>query len=100
MSPLLDDGVICSMAPFSLSRSPFMKKGLIYLVELNGEKFIKRYDTRKPNEDEKDADYLTKHGSVGLLVSENPDYEDIIVTDPELKWEAWADKQGKYPEIL
>ena len=72
------------------SRSPFMKKGLIYLVQLDGEWMVKRYDTRKAKPEEDGADYLTSHGTVGQLKSENPAYDDIDITGP-FEWAAWFD---------
>lgn len=88
MFPLLNDGDVIDMTHKKSSRSPFMKKGLIYLVQLDGEWMVKRYDTRKAKPDEKGADYLTGHGTVGVLKSENPEFKDIDITGP-CEWAAW-----------
>lgn len=88
MFPLLNDGDVIDMTHKKSSRSPFMKKGLIYLVQLDGEWMVKRYDTRKAKPDEKGADYLTSHGTVGVLKSENPEFKDIDITGP-CEWAAW-----------
>lgn len=88
MSPKFHDGDVISMMQRGRSRSPFMKKGLIYLVEYDGGKMVKRYNTRQARPDEKDADYLTPTGTVGVLESENPDYKPIDITGP-IDWFAW-----------
>lgn len=91
MSPLFEDGQIIEMKHKRASRSPFLKKGLIYLVELEGEWMVKRYDNRKPKPEEKDAEYLTATKRVGILKSENPAFQDIDITGP-FEWAAWFDE--------
>lgn len=91
MSPLFEDGQIIEMKHKRASRSPFLKKGLIYLVELEGEWMVKRYDNRKPRPEEKDAEYLTATKRVGILKSENPAFQDIDITGP-FEWAAWFDQ--------
>lgn len=93
MAPLFADGQVIEMMHKKISRSPYMKKGLIYLVELEGEWMVKRYDTREPREDEQGAEYLTNSGSVGILKSENPDFADIDITGP-FEWSAWYEEGG------
>ena len=46
MDPKFADGDTVEMLPKRFSRSPFMKKGLIYLVEYDGGYTVKRYNTR------------------------------------------------------
>ncbi|MGC6459124.1 MAG: S24 family peptidase [Akkermansiaceae bacterium] len=87
MSPLFDDQQIITMRSKKHSRSPYMKKGTIYLVQLEGEWMVKRYDTRKPRANEKEAEYLTGTKMVGILKSENPTYADIDITGP-FEWAA------------
>lgn len=93
MMPLFEDGQIIEMKHKRASRTPYMKKGVIYLVELEGEWMVKRYDTRRPRKDEKDAEYLTGSGMVGILKSENPAFDDIDITGP-FEWAAWFDEQS------
>ena len=86
--PLFNDGDVIDMTHKRASRSPFMKKGLIYLVQLDGEWMVKRYDTRKAKPEEKGAEYLTSHGTVGILKSENPEFDDIDIAG-DCEWAAW-----------
>ncbi|MGE9268023.1 MAG: S24 family peptidase [Verrucomicrobiales bacterium] len=90
MTPLINDGDVITMRLKKASRSPYMKKGLIYLVDYAGGYTIKRFNTRPPREDEQDADYLNDRGRVMILESINPDYPEIIVKD-HLEWVAWLD---------
>ncbi|WP_267907076.1 S24 family peptidase [Roseibacillus ishigakijimensis] len=92
MEPKLHDGDIIEMRHKSKARSHFMKKGLIYLVEVEGGYAVKRYNTRKAREDEQDAEYLTPTGSVGVLESINPEFEPIDITCP-VEWVAWLEEQ-------
>jgi len=88
MKPLFEDGQIVVMKHKRCSRSPFLKKGLVYLVQLEGDWMVKRYFTRRPTEEEKGADYLTSSGMVGILRSENPAFDDIPIKGP-FDWWAW-----------
>lgn len=92
MEPLFHDGDVVTMTHKSKSRSPFMKKGLIYLVEYDGGYMIKRYNTRKAKPHEQGADYLNSSGSVGILESLNPDFKPIDITN-YLEWVAWYDEK-------
>lgn len=96
MFPTLNDDDVVTFRNKKLARSPFMKKGLIYLVRYKGEQMIKEYQTRKATPEEKDAPYLTNFGTVGVLVSHNPDketYPDIDITDNDrFEWIAWLDR--------
>lgn len=94
MAPLFEDGQVIEMRHKKASRSPYMKKGMIYLVELDGEWMVKRYGTRKPRKDESGAEYLTTSGSVGVLKSENPEFPDIDITGP-FEWAAWYDEDSQ-----
>lgn len=91
-----DDGDVITMTHKSQSRSPYMKKGLVYLVEMDGKMLIKEFGTRKARPDEHDADYLNGHGMVGILKSHNPnktDFPDIDITQP-IEWIAWYDPKS------
>jgi phage repressor protein C with HTH and peptisase S24 domain len=89
MVPLVEDGETLIMKHRSKSRSPFMKKGLIYLVCIEGKYTIKKYGTRPARPDEKDAEYLTQSGTVGQLLSLNQDHDPIDITTTDVKWDAW-----------
>lgn len=91
MEPLFSDGDVIEMHNRKFSRTPFMKKGLIYLVNLDGELMVKRYETRKPRKDEKDAEYLNDFGMVPFLASENPAFDEIII-DGNFHWIGWYGK--------
>lgn len=100
-SPMFNDGQIIEMAPKHLARgSRRMAKGKFYLVRYEGKLLFKRFNTRPARPDEKDADYLTPTGSVGLLESVNPDSPTIEVTNQECEWLAWLEKDGAYPKDL
>lgn len=90
MEPLLHDGDVISMKHKRISRSPFMKKGLIYLVEYDGGFTVKRYNTRPPTPEERDCEWV-ENGKVRILESLNPDYPEIIIKAP-LDWIAWLPK--------
>lgn len=90
MEPLLHDGDVISMKHKRVSRSPYMKKGLIYLVEYDGGFAVKRYNTRPPMSEERDCEWV-ENGKVRILESLNPDYPEIIVKAP-LEWIAWLPK--------
>ena len=92
MSPKFSDGDVIDMRHRDGARSPFMKKGLIYLVHYDGGYMVKRYNTRKARADEKDADYLTPNGTVGRLESINPGFPTLDITGP-CKWDAWFDEE-------
>lgn len=91
MAPKFQDGDIITFRHKSTSRSPYMKKGLIYLVQLAGDWMIKRYNTRPATEEEKTAEYLTSSGTVGILESLNPTHKPIDITSP-CEWAAWYDE--------
>ena len=92
MSPKFEDGDVIDMMHKKASRSPFMKKGLIYLVQYEGGWMVKRYNTRKARPEEKDAEYLTDRGTVGILESINPDFPPIDITSP-CDWSAWFNEK-------
>jgi hypothetical protein len=89
MSPKLNDGDVIAMRHKKASRNPFMKKGLIYLVEYDGGFTVKRYNTRPARAEEKGEDWV-ENGKVKVLESLNPAYPEIIVKDA-LEWVAWLD---------
>lgn len=92
MEPVFHDDQVITIRHKAWSRSPYMKKGLIYLVRYNDGYMLKRYQTRKARPDEKDAEYLTNTGRVGVLESLNPDFPDIDITGP-FDWEGWYDEE-------
>lgn len=92
MSPKLSDGEVVLMRHRKDSRSPFMKKGLIYLVEYGGGYTVKRYNTRKATTDEKGSEWA-ENGKVKILESINPDFPEIIIKQ-ELNWVAWLDEKA------
>lgn len=90
-----DDDVV-TFRTKKASRSIFMKKGLVYLVEYQGNLMVKEYNTRKPTSDEQGAEYI-QDGSVKVLRSHNPDkslFPEIIITQ-EIEWLAWYDPKFK-----
>lgn len=94
MEPLFSDDDIITFRLKGWSRSPYMKKGVIYLVEYNGGNLIKRYNTRKPKPGEDASEYLTGTGMVGVLESLNPEFPDIDITGP-FDWVGWYDENFK-----
>jgi hypothetical protein len=91
MSPRLNDGDVVAMRHKKISRSPHMKKGLIYLVEYDGGYTVKRYNTRKPTPDEQGEEWV-ENGKVKTLQSLNPTFPEIIIKQP-LDWIAWLDEK-------
>ena len=87
MSPLIEDGEIVTMKHKRQSRSPYLKKGLIYLVNYDGGYTIKRYNTRPAKPEEKGEEWVER-GKVKVLESVNPDYPEIVIKQP-LEWVAW-----------
>lgn len=97
MEPLFKDGDVVDFRHRRASRSEFMKKGLVYLVEYDGGYLVKRYNTRPARPDEKGAEYLTKAGKVGLLESDNPSFKTIEIKGG-CEWVAWHEGSGKTAE--
>lgn len=92
MSPLFEDGDVIAMKHRRASRSPFMKKGLVYLVAYDGGYTIKRYNTRPATAEEAGEEWATG-GKVKVLESVNPSYPEIIIRQ-ELEWLAWHDPKN------
>lgn len=90
MTPLLNDGDVIPMKHKRASRNPFMKKGLIYLVEYDDGYTVKRYNTRPARPAEKHEDWVD-NGKVKVLQSLNSDFSEIIIKQ-EVEWIAWYDK--------
>lgn len=90
MAPLLNDGDVIPMRHKKISRNPFMKKGLIYLVEYDGGYTVKRYNTRPATPEEKGEEWVER-GKVKVLESINPEFPEIIIKQP-LEWVAWLDQ--------
>lgn len=88
MSPTFEDGQVITMRHKRVSRSPYMRKGLIYLVQLDGEWMVKEYGTRRPRADEKEAEYLTNSRTLGVLKSHNKNYPPVDINAP-FEWAAW-----------
>ena len=93
MVPLVENGGILEMKHISKSRSPYMKKGLIYLVCIEGGHTIKKYGTRPATKEEEEAEYLTQSGTVGQLLSLNKSHPPIDITTTDFKWEAWYESK-------
>ncbi len=95
MHPLLNDQQIVSMHHKRAARSPFMKKGLIYLVEYDGGYTVKRYNTRLATAEEigSEISYVSRADGktkVHVLQSINPDFPEIVIKDAA-EWVAWLD---------
>jgi SOS-response transcriptional repressor LexA len=90
MAPVLNDGDVIPMRHKKISRNPFMKKGLIYLVEYDGGYTVKRYNTRPATPEEKGEEWVER-GKVKVLESINPEFPEIIIKQP-LEWVAWLDQ--------
>ena len=90
MEPDLHDGDVIPMRHKRASRNPFMKKGLIYLIEYDGGYTVKRYNTRPAAPEEKDEEWV-KNGKVKVLESINPDYPEIVIKQ-QIEWIAWLNK--------
>ena len=91
MEPQLHDGEVITMRHKRASRSPWMKKGLIYLVEYDGGYTVKRYNTRRAHAEEIGQDW-TEDGKVKVLESLNPEFPEIIIKQP-VEWVAWLDSK-------
>ncbi|MBK1881009.1 S24 family peptidase [Luteolibacter pohnpeiensis] len=91
MVPLLNDGDVVPMRLKKTARNPYMKKGLIYLVDYDGGYTVKRYNTRKatPEEKEELGEWIER-GKVKVLESLNPDFPEIVIKQP-IEWIAWLD---------
>jgi uncharacterized protein (DUF1778 family) len=89
MEPQLHDGEVITMRHKRASRSPWMKKGLIYLVEYDGGFTVKRYNTRRARAEEIGQDWV-KDGKVKVLESLNHAFPEIIIKQP-VEWVAWLD---------
>ena len=89
MIPRLNDGDVVPMRHKQTSRNPYMKKGLIYLVEYDGGFAVKRYNTRPAKADERGEEWVEK-GKVKVLESINPDFPEIIIKQP-IEWVAWLE---------
>lgn len=91
MEPRLHDGEVITMRHKRASRSPWMKKGLIYLVEYDGGYTVKRYNTRRAHAEEIGQDWA-EDGKVKVLESLNPEFPEIIIKQP-VEWVAWLDSK-------
>lgn len=90
MFPMLNDGDVIAMKHKRISRNPYMKKGLIYLVNYDGGYTVKRYNTRPAIAEEKGEEWV-EAGKVKVLESVNPEFPEIIIKQP-LEWVAWLQK--------
>jgi hypothetical protein len=82
MEPDIVDGSVIIMSSTSILRSPYPKKGLIYDFMLNGERALKRYNTRVATDEEvnKGLHYESRGAyRVKVLESINPDYPEIVM---------------------
>lgn len=95
MEPEIEDGSTILVKEPHVLRNHHMKKGLIYAVEIGGERTLKRYNTRPATDEEmeSEAEYIyTINGykRVKILESINPDYKEIII-DQETRMIGWYD---------
>ncbi|GAA5120411.1 LexA family transcriptional regulator [Luteolibacter yonseiensis] len=96
MSPRYPDGTTLILRERDSLKKPVLKKGEIYLFDLDGEKTLKIYGSRPATKKEiatghtytSPADGKTK---VRILKSLNPHYPEIPVTD-DITWLGWLDK--------
>jgi len=94
MVPMFQDDEVVTMAPRHLAkRSQELAKGKIYLFRVDGQLKARASDN---------VEYLTKTGTVGQMVSINPDFPPIDITDQftEIEWIAWLEKDGSFPKRL
>lgn len=95
MAPRYRDGQTVIMRERESLKNPVLKKGQIYLFDVNGEKTVKVYNTRPATKKEIEAG-LSYHSADGtekvrVLQSLNPSHPEIIATEPIL-WLGWLDK--------
>lgn len=95
MEPLLHDGDLIPMHHKRGARSQFMKKGLIYLVEIDGGYTVKKYNTRLASEEEIESgiSYVSKADGktkVHVLQSLNPEFSEIVI-ESAAEWVAWIE---------
>lgn len=90
MVPLLNDGDVIAMKHRKASRNPYMKKGLIYLVQYDGGYTVKRYNSRPATADESGEEWV-EAGRVKVLESINPEFPEIIIKQP-MEWIAWLEQ--------
>ncbi|MES2995888.1 MAG: S24 family peptidase [Verrucomicrobiota bacterium] len=92
MVPLMHDGEVIAMRHKRAARNPYMKKGLIYLVEYDGGYTVKRYNTRPAKPEEQGQEWVER-GRVKVLESINPDFPEIVIKQA-VEWVAWFDPKG------
>lgn len=90
MEPKLHDGDVITMRHKRVSRNPWMKKGLIYLVQYDGGYTVKRYNTRPARAEEKGEEWA-EGGKVKVLQALNPSFPEIIIKEP-VEWVAWLEE--------
>lgn len=96
MTPRYPDGTVVILRERDSLKNPVLKKGEIYLFDIEGEKTLKIYGSRPATKTEiatghtytSPADGKTK---VRILKSLNPDFPEIRVTE-EVSWLGWLDK--------
>ena len=96
MSPRYPSGSIVILRERESLTRKYLKKGEIYLFDINGEKTLKVYGSRVARKDEiadgvsytSPADGKTK---VRILKSLNPEFPEIRVTE-DVSWLGWLDK--------
>lgn len=92
MVPTLHDGDVVPMKLKRISRSPYMRKGLIYLVAYDGGYTVKRYNTRPATAEEAGEEWV-ENGKVKVLESDNEEFPEIVIKQP-LEWVAWLDEKA------
>ncbi|GAA5117017.1 hypothetical protein JIN84_18050 [Luteolibacter yonseiensis] len=96
MSPKYPDCSIVVLRERNSLKKPVLKKGEIYLFDINGEKTLKIYASRvaKKKEIEQGHSYVSQADGktkVRILKALNPAFPEIVVTE-ELTWLGWLDK--------
>lgn len=95
MEPKIKDGSTILVKKPEILNNPYMKKGLIYAVQVGNQCTLKVYNTRPATEEEiaEEAEYIYTikgYQRVKVLESINPKYPEIILQE-ETKMIGWYD---------
>lgn len=93
MSPTYPHGSTVILHERGALAKPTLKKGQIYLFDVDGEKTLKVYNTRNATQEEIDAgisyeSIRTHDQKVHVLQSLNPEYPEIVAKEP-IDWIGW-----------
>ncbi len=100
MKPTMENGGISFFLLRPHLTNPHLKKGEVYLFRHGDELTVKRYNTRLATGKEitEGLSYkslLTNEDKVKLLISDNSEYSEIVVTDEDFDMVAWWDPRLK-----